>query len=341
MIDPKTIRDRLPEDVRNARGTHAGLWLDKCIRNQSRDDTDSRRKLVEEVAELPEPPEYEACFKRWKEVLETNKVEIRQVRVKGRMAVGLGSESVLEASTCLHRTYGVPYIPGSALKGLTASYAHHYLGGEWRKGKKFHNVVFGTTDDAGYMTFFDALYIPGTGYQRRALAPDVITVHHKKYYQNAEAAPTDSDDPNPIPFLSTTGNYLLALAAPDLTHSTKWTDITFQMLAQALDKSGVGAKTSSGYGRIAFIDAPVKPPHPDVKKARGYKREIEMLRNVAGQLPNYHQYWRRLESEEARIILASAIVDKVHQARIEKVVAEKPWYKELQAFLFGKGTSNG
>jgi len=40
-----------------------------------------------------------------------------------RVIVGLGAESVLEASVRLHRVYGFPIIPSSALKGLARSYA--------------------------------------------------------------------------------------------------------------------------------------------------------------------------------------------------------------------------
>jgi CRISPR-associated protein Cmr6 len=330
MIKQTDIHKVLTPQRRIALNTHAGLWLDKYICEQSRENTKSRRELVNEVAALSEPPEYEAYFTRWQDMLKECEAETREVRVKGRMAVGLGSESVLEASLCLHRTYGVPYIPGSALKGLTASYAHQCLGGDWRKGGKFHTIVFGNTDEAGYMTFFDALYIAGTGHAKKPLAPDIITVHHQKYYQNTQAVPRDSDDPNPIPFLSATGHYLLALAAPDLRHSTKWTDITFQILAQALDKFGIGAKTSSGYGRIAFITPPVKPPDPEVKTAQGYRREIERIRDVVGQIQGYYQKWLRLTSDEARIILARAIVEKIRSAGRIKIPA---WYKELQTFL--------
>src|SRR5205085_8112131 len=86
--------------------------------------------------------------------------QTHRAQVKGRMIVGLGSESVLETSISLHRTYGVPYIPGSALKGLAANYASLRLDEDWQKGGKYYKIVFGDTDDAGYITFFDALYIP-------------------------------------------------------------------------------------------------------------------------------------------------------------------------------------
>lgn len=41
----------------------------------------------------------------------------------GRVVIGLGAESVLETSIRLHRVYGFPILPGSALKGLARSYA--------------------------------------------------------------------------------------------------------------------------------------------------------------------------------------------------------------------------
>jgi CRISPR-associated protein Cmr6 len=337
MIDQIEIREKLPAPQRRMRGTHAGLWLDKYIMRQSRDDTNSRRDLIQEVSEIPEPPEYKNYFERWQAQLQHYSVttQTRRIRVKGRMIVGLGSESVLETSICLHRTYGVPYIPGSALKGLAASYAHHLLGEEWQKGGKFHTLIFGDSENAGYVTFLDALYWPGSGYLQQALHPDIMTVHHQNYYQGTNQIPADSDDPNPVPFLSATGTYLLALVAPDFQQPTRWIDLTFQILAEALDKLGIGAKTSSGYGRMEFLDPPVKPIDPEVKRAEAYKHIIEMMKesDVAGQLPGYHRHWQQLSSPEARMLLGKAIIEKVRKARREKQTAEKAWYKELLAFV--------
>nr|WP_240910782.1 type III-B CRISPR module RAMP protein Cmr6 [Thermococcus sp. MAR1] len=45
------------------------------------------------------------------------------MHTKTRLVVGLGDESVYETSIRLLRNYGVPYIPGSALKGIARSYA--------------------------------------------------------------------------------------------------------------------------------------------------------------------------------------------------------------------------
>jgi len=51
-------------------------------------------------------------------------VEIGILRPEWRMVVGLGGESVYETSMTLHHIYGFPYIPGSAIKGVTR---HHII----------------------------------------------------------------------------------------------------------------------------------------------------------------------------------------------------------------------
>lgn len=262
MVNPITIREKFPDEKRRECETHAGLWFDRYIGQQKKrgeklqnGEVESRAQLVCEVAKQPISTTYQAYFTRWQQNLAEIGAKLCEAQVRGRMVVGLGSESVLETSICLHRTYGVPYIPGSALKGLAASYAHQRLDGEWKQGGKYHTVVFGNTDEAGYITFFDALYVPGREDKGQPLSPDIITVHHESYYQDASKAPADSDDPNPVPFLSATGTYLLALAAPDFqqdTPHTRWIDLTFQILEAALEDYGIGAKTSSGYGRMTI-----------------------------------------------------------------------------------------
>jgi len=54
-----------------------------------------------------------------------NDLEIKtfKLKTKSRLVVGLGDESVYETSIRLHRNYGVPYIPGSALKGVAKHYS--------------------------------------------------------------------------------------------------------------------------------------------------------------------------------------------------------------------------
>src|SRR6266496_2176840 len=344
----KTRRNQLLE-VEKTATTHPGLWLDKYIEEQEKKDVESqsnmaqgkgnsRSDLVKEVASLRELSEYEKFFQRWTKLLTDYDAQTREAKVKGRMVVGLGSESVLETSIILHHTYGVPYIPGTALKGLAASYASKQLGDIWKKGSPAYNAVFGDTNSAGYITFFDALYIPGSGHKGQVLYPDVITVHHPKYYQEEKnVSPSDWDSPNPVPFLSATGKYLLALAAPDVKEDTRdeWLKKVFEFLGHALKEMGIGAKTSSGYGRME-IEQKIDLDSPDIQAAMRLKEEIDQMPNaeVSKRMQSsYFSKWRKMPSQETKRIVARAIIEKVQKAGVENTVSGLPWYKVLQSSL--------
>lgn len=251
----------------NKDSTNAGLWLDKFIVRQ--DDVlvaysqkQAKQTLVDEVSQIKVPPIYEHFYNEtW--LKSFKKIEKHYIEISGRMIVGLGAESVLETSITLHRIYGVPYIPGSALKGLAASYAHRFMGEGWNKESKdknkkigkAHELMFGSQDSAGYVIFHDALYVPNS-YGKNPLATDILTVHHQKYYQGKDSQgnyppPADWDNPVPIPLLSAQGQYLLIVSANsgDAKFDEKMTKLAIQILGLALEQEGIGAKTSSGYGR--------------------------------------------------------------------------------------------
>ena len=243
-------RRKLLQGLNAHETTHAGLWLDKYI-DLSETKITPQAKLVQEVSESIKVSDvYQSFFDQWKQALENTGAKYEEGQVQGRLAINLGAESILETSIALHRTYGTPYLPGSALKGLSAHYTQNHLDqNQWSKDEPAFRVLFGDENNAGFVTFFDALFVPGSGYQQKALWPDIITVHHPEYYQASSnpPPPTDWDSPTPIPFLSATGRYLIALAGPD-----EWVKTAFEILNLALKNDGIGAKTSSGYGRIIF-----------------------------------------------------------------------------------------
>lgn len=238
-----------------SKSPHAGLWLDKFIPEQDRNKKEVRSSFVGDVASIQSSASYSIFFERWKKSLEDLKnsgcaVDFRMAKAQGRLLIGTGNESVLETAVTLHRTYGVPYIPGSALKGLAADVARKYCGAHWSKDSDAYGLVFGQPDASGCITFFDALPEPNIG--SKFLHADVLTVHHKEYYQlSSSTPPADWDDPNPVPFLSATGRYLVALAVS--SDGEPWLDVVFQILKTALAEIGVGAKTSSGYGRMTLV----------------------------------------------------------------------------------------
>ncbi len=310
--------------------TNAGLWLDKFILEQREEDTKSRGEHIQKVAESSQPDPYKHWFACWQETLNHYGAKCREAEVKGRVVIGLGDESVLETSVTLHHTYGVPYLPGSALKGLAASFACQHLGDEWQRDSSAFQIVFGNLQTAGYVTFFDALPLPNSA----SLHTDIITVHHKKYYQNKpDAPPADWDSPTPIPFLSATGKYLIALAGPD-----KWVGTVFEILEQALAHLGLGAKTSSGYGRMQLEPAPVQAVDPDEAAANQIIAEIRIIKReqVAGRIHSFYQKWCNAEiSPVQKRRVAEAIISKVKEVGREKESVDKDWYKEILSYIKG------
>lgn len=369
MAEP-CIRQRLRGLQSVPRSTHPGLWLDRFLPEQLRHDEQpgERHPHASHTAtavRLGEPQGYRRFFARWREVLEDLSLPEGVVlltgtaRARGRIVVGLGAESVLENAITLHRTYGVPYLPGSALKGLAAAYAHRYLDGDtWRKPpltvpdgapNTAHEILFGSTRSAGYITFFDALYVPGSGYRLagdpdgvQPLLPDVLTVHHPGYYQQDQPEPpADWDSPTPISFVSATGSFLVALTGPQA-----WVDTAWNILSQALNTLGIGGKTSAGYGRMdlerdtgtSARDAAVTTatPEPAPPQTPQLPRDFAMAlsKSNAGSLPNLVNRWRQLP-DAIRPIAARAMIDHARTIKV-KDLEKKPWYQELLAAIEGQ-----
>lgn len=335
----QTSRRQSLSEISFTTDVNASLWLDKFIEGYDTEETREasaetcKQRLISELVKVKLPEVYRAKFARWKSVLEEIGAKCRVLKVDGRMIVGLGGESVLETSIVLHRVYGVPFIPGSALKGLAASYAHRKLGGEWRRGGKFHNLVFGSQDFAGLVTFHDALLVPDE-IETLPLHKEIMTVHHASYYGDGSEAPADWDSPNPIPFVSASGRYLVALSCEEGIE--RILERAFEILALALAEDGIGAKTSSGYGRACFERSEAEiMAEKENSQVEGFINRLMALRNqdVAGQMNVFYQEWKNSNlSTASKKRMAQAIIEKVRAAGREKQSKEKAWYQELCAF---------
>lgn len=250
-------------------GSHAGLLLARFLkvavpgkREADKQHPEARKRLHEAArsAAASAGAVYSLAFERWQNGLPKEPAP-RCLLVQGRLIVGLGGDNVLETGITLQHTYGVPIVPGSALKGLAAHYAHQVWGAadaRWKKDAgEYHRTIFGTQDDAGTIVFHDAWITPdslSTG-GRSGLVLDVMTPHHSGYYSGPGSGesipPTDFDDPNPIAFLSVAGVFLVAVSCDvQGEKGVKWAALALDLLTEALREWGVGGKTSSGYGRL-------------------------------------------------------------------------------------------
>ena len=373
--------------VASQQSTHPGLWLDRYATYTAPERADQKAPeawkagFIQEICQLSNTANtdyYKAFFERWQDSLKAVRAETRTGKVRTRMVVGLGSEGILETSIALHRTYGVPYIPGSALKGLLAAYIRkHATDSQWgvwvpkqqphgdqSKDKTMwqpdllYTFFFGTTDQAGYLTFYDALYVPGSGFTGTPLHADVMTVHHSDYYVGGKT-PADSDSPIPVPFLSATGTYLLAIGMPNVNCATEqqkvWINFAFDILAKALAEWGIGAKTSSGYGRLDVeggergtdqtakqeLSTAVQKTAVDIadqQQANALIDKINALadKDVGNRIGIYGQEWLdKPLSPEQKLRVAKALLDRVHNVKQEHIVKRSTWYKRAQELAQG------
>lgn len=164
---------------------------------------------------------------------------------------GLGRDHPVENGFLWHHTFGVPYLPGSSVKGMVGAWAKHWQGDE----EAAWGPVLGGQRDVGDVVFFDALPIEPV-----ELVKDVMTPHYSEYYREGNA-PGDWIDPNPIPFLAVGEGATFRFAvAPrrSCLESADRCETACRWLEEALEWIGAGAKTAVGYGR--FDKARPAPP---------------------------------------------------------------------------------
>ncbi|MFQ5437085.1 MAG: type III-B CRISPR module RAMP protein Cmr6, partial [Anaerolineae bacterium] len=278
--------------------SHVGLWFDKFLKEQKGETLEPYEIHIKQTSEIGFSPVYKSFFERWRATLQKMGAQIREADVVARLAAGLGGESVIENGLTFHHTYGVPIIPGSSLKGTARAYAAANLEGAWGvgeddKGNKVYGDAFRTlfggqalpsnendseTDKErkkariGIAVFHDALPVPGIF--KFKIHNEVMTVHHKEYYQSGEQAPADWDSPTPIPFPSVSGRFLIAVhAAPQ---AEEWAASAMGILKMALEEYGVGGKTSSGFGRLDIL----KPePSPGEQFVADFLQQLNDLPN--------------------------------------------------------------
>jgi CRISPR-associated protein Cmr6 len=159
-----------------------------------------------------------------------------------RLIIGLGAVHPQETSMTLHHVYGIPYIPGSAVKGVT----RHWIilskfDNEEKKAEadeKFQKI-FGAQKNQGRVIFMDAYPVGQIN-----LKIDIMNPHYPDYYSK-NIPPADWQNPNPIKFLTVENTkfrfYLLSKKGSLLYEAKEW-------LEEALGEFGIGAKTSLGYG---------------------------------------------------------------------------------------------
>lgn len=81
-----------------------------------------RAQWLAELAGISVSPDYARSFERWKACFSSAGDRLAELTLASRLLIGHGNASAIDVGLTVHHTWGVPVIPGSALKGLVAHY---------------------------------------------------------------------------------------------------------------------------------------------------------------------------------------------------------------------------
>ena len=238
--DERDPKRKTADEKREGNATHRALEgfakdrhaARKTMEPWLRDHLDRQRRALEHRA------------RRSGRVLRT--IEVRTV---ARFATGLGADHPTENGFSFDPSSGLPFIPGSALKGLCRRAA--VLGGrdeatcsQWFGPER---ITASSPATQGEVAFFDAY--PA---QWPRLAVDIVNCHHPGYYRTQthkdrakRKPPTETEDPVPVYFLTVDKG---AVFSARLLARASDSDAVTKALVLGLEWLGIGAKTAVGYG---------------------------------------------------------------------------------------------
>ncbi|MFM2476484.1 type III-B CRISPR module RAMP protein Cmr6 [Celerinatantimonas sp. MCCC 1A17872] len=246
------LRRQVITDLLREQGSDSinpSLWLQKGLPEPPTGNSTAKTDHLTAISKYTASPLYLSAFNRWFD-LTTDSARFSQtvMTLEQRLLISLTGNGALETGCSLSRNYGMPYIPGSSVKGVVRAWAEQNLTADYPQEIA---ELFGTRDSdelnrvSGLVIFHDAWWIPfGKGNtESKPFVLDVVTTHHQAYYNGGQAEPSDKDSPIPNHQLAVQGSFLFVIEG-----KPEHIALCQTMLNCALADNGIGAKTSAGYG---------------------------------------------------------------------------------------------
>lgn len=220
---------------------------------------------------------------------------------------GLGMEHPLENGFAFLSPYGLPYLPGSGIKGVVRQAAQELIKGEFGElnaggwSDPAIKALFGeaAADGAdgrrGALAFWDAYPMLS---EKQALQVEIMTPHQTHYYSGGQS-PHDSGSPNPIAFLAippgTRFCFYVECNLPLLEHLNAslaaadcWREPLNAAFRHAFEWLGFGAKTAVGYGAMDVDERALAQAEQEAEEQRQNAAR-------AAELEGMDPFRRRLE----------------------------------------------
>lgn len=191
-------------------------------------------------------------------------------QLEGRLAINLADSLIQNAGICLDRLFGLPYIPGSAIKGVSRHAALAELkaasDGDKPRLLQIFSAVFGTsendfkngdlkpfrhsagiqqTDRKGAVSF-----LPAYPVNEAKIVVDLTNVHYPDYYRTGRVSDlaNEKPQPNPFPAVETGAQFAFCVVLNGLNQDAALLTAAARWLSSAITERGLGAKTAAGYG---------------------------------------------------------------------------------------------
>ena len=280
MTTPLMRRDLCPL-YKAAKGAHPGLLLQRGYHEHREENKEAKGKHIQCVVDQSRIGNfYRRAYSRWKQATtDATRFRCVDLSLETRLFIGLTGGGMLETGCAISHTYGVPYIPGSSVKGVVSAWAREQSdsANDWAS---VCGELFGAPADrdrpeglSGVIIFHDAWCVPSSA--ENPLVPEVVTTHHPDYYRTEGGKPaTDFDSPVPNAQIAAQGSFLFVIEGP---HA--WLELTERMLIAALTDRGAGAKTRAGYG--LFQDK--VSVRPSVSRQKGDEVKATLFKDDRGR----------------------------------------------------------
>jgi CRISPR-associated protein Cmr6 len=211
-------------------------------------------------------------------------------RLQARMVVNHAVGVVKTAGLALDRFTGLPYIPGSALKGLARAGARDAGEDPQRIAQVLGNAA--ERDDSG--TAGTVAFLAAFPLDDAKIELDVVTCHHPAYCRGDRQVATDDENPEPHVFPAVAQGSVFRFVVLPVVHRVGAQDVADAIgwLKHGLCSLGVGAKTAAGYG---WFEPPSGPTaEGGLKAANGqaddYPNEASFENAVLKRLDKPQEY---------------------------------------------------
>jgi CRISPR-associated protein Cmr6 len=236
---------------------------------------------------------------------------------------GLGHEHPLENGFAFLTPYGLPYLPGSGVKGVLRAAARELVCGEFGDTQGWQDtdigVLFGNDSGSegghrrGALIFWDVLPALVKG---QNLMLEIMNPHQSHYLQGSES-PHDAGSPVPIFFLAVPPGagfvFHVQCQQAFLTAGLRerWQPLIQAALRHAFSWLGFGAKTRVGYGAMA--------------------EDIQVTETRARERRQAQEEERRKIEQEARLqaLKAMSPLEREIQIVIDAPPPDRPGYRKL------------